>query len=246
VQEALQPLARTPLVHHSVQEAIRAYILDRKLQPGDPLPPENELANRLGVSRNSVREAVKALESLGVLVVRRGSGIYVQDFSFEPLLNNLHYGLLFNLRELAELLQIRRVLETGMIGQAMELITTKQISNLEQIVAQMRLRAERNEPFPHEDRAFHQHLFENSDNLTLLRLLDTFWFAFHRAVEQSEPGIYDTDPAWTYRAHAAILEAVQIGDVETARTALDQHYAGLESRVTRAQARVGEKSGRSA
>lgn len=231
MERSLQPVQRAPLLHHSVQDAIRTYIIDNKLQPGDPLPPETELGRRLGVSRNSVREAVKSLESLGVLTIHRGSGIFVRDFSFEPLLENLHYGLLFDVRELAEFLQIRRVLETGMIETALTSITAEQIAQLEQIVERMRVRAAQSEPFVQEDREFHQRLFEPLRNQTFAKLLDTFWLVFRKASELS--AIVDTEPMVTYQAHAHILEAVRDRDVERSRIALDQHYAGLEGRLAK-------------
>jgi len=87
-----------------VQASLRSYILENQLPSGAPLPPENELARRLGVSRSAVREAVKGLESLGLIEIRHGSGLFVGSFSFEPLLNNLPYTLVSNLKELSDLL----------------------------------------------------------------------------------------------------------------------------------------------
>ena len=234
MEHSLRPLDRPPLLHQSVQNAIRAYIIDNNLQPGDPLPPETELGRQLGVSRNSVREAVKALESLSVLEVRRGSGIFVRDFSFEPLLDNLQYGLLFDVHELAEFLQVRRVLETGMIEDAMQIMNEEQLQTLEQIVERKHERAQRGEHFVKEDREFHQRLFERLGNQTFLKLLDTFWLAFRKASELA--AIVDTQPLVTYQAHADIVEAVQAGDVARARVALDQHYAGLEGRLANHEA----------
>ncbi|SUW30856.1 GntR family transcriptional regulator [Brucella abortus] len=78
MKNPIKPLKRAPLLHVSVQESLRAYIEDNGLQAGAPLPPEGELAARLGVSRNSVREAIKALESVGVLESRRGIGVFVK------------------------------------------------------------------------------------------------------------------------------------------------------------------------
>ena len=235
MDKSLRPLQRPPLLSHAVQEAIRAYILDNNLRPGDPLPAESELARQLGVSRNSVREAVKGLESLGVLEMRRGSGIYVRDFSFEPLLENLAYGLLSGVDELAELLEVRRVLETGMIQQAIVLVSTQQVDKLQSVLNHMRERAERGEAFPEEDRLFHQVLFANVNNRILQKLIDIFWLAFHNAVEHKALSSRDAAPMLTYRNHMAIAEAVQARDVATARSALEQHYTEIVERLTRAK-----------
>ena len=82
----ISALKRPPSLHVSVQESLRSYIAENHLEAGAPLPAEGDLAQQLGVSRNSVRESIKALESVGVLEVRRGSGVFVKAFSFEPLL----------------------------------------------------------------------------------------------------------------------------------------------------------------
>jgi len=216
-----------------VQDSIRQYILDNKLRAGEPLPPEMNLCKQLGVSRTSVREAVKALESVGVLETRRGAGVFVRAFSFDPLIENMSYGLLFELRELADLLEVRRVLEVGMIGTAMQAMSDDQRSQLQQIVARMRAHAERGESFMEEDRKFHRCLFANLNNKTLLRLLDTFWLTFRKAAEHTDLG--NVDPIQTYRDHAAILDAVLSGDIERVRETLEQHYAGIVERLTRAR-----------
>ena len=230
---AIKKLDRPPLLHQSVQEAIRAYILEHALQPGAPLLPETELARQLGVSRNSVREAVKALESSGVLETRRGSGVFVQEFSFEPLLNNLPYGLMQDLRGLAELLDIRRVLELGMIESAMTATSQEQLGALRGVLERMRSLAERGRSFPEEDREFHRLLFLNLENQMLLKLLDVFWLAFRKASDHST--IDNTDLMRTYRDHVAIAERVAAKDVAGARAALESHYTGIQARLERAQ-----------
>ena len=216
-------------------DAIRAFILDNKLQAGDPLPPETELARQLGVSRNSVREAVKAMESLGILETRRGSGLFVRAFSFDPLLENLLYGLLFDLRELAELLEIRRVLETGLVDSAMRAMPHAAVESLGMVVVAMTERAKRGENFADEDRRFHQVLFESLGNQTLLKLLDVFWLTYREASRHSD--MHNPDPIQTAQDHAAIYDAVVAGDADEARAALGRHYAGITRRLAQAQTR---------
>lgn len=225
----MKPLKRAPALHLEVQESIKGYILENKLQPNDPLPSEGELARQLGVGRNSVREAIKALESVGVVETRRGSGVYLREFSFEPLLESLPYGLLYNLDELADLLAVRRVLELGLIEEGMAAMTPDRLAELRGVVAEMRSRAERGEQFLEEDRAFHRLLFVNLGNTLLLTLLDTFWFAFRTAVNPSDTG--GDEPLSNYGDHAAILDAIEANDLDRARTALARHYTGIQVRL---------------
>jgi DNA-binding FadR family transcriptional regulator len=239
MEKQLYPIKRPPLLHYTVQEAIRTYIIENNLQPGDMLPPENNLAQQLDVSRSSVREAIKGLESLGVLEARRGSGVFVRSFSFEPILNNLQYGLLSDLQELVELLEIRCILETAMVGQALAIMGEEQLVEMEEILEQMRRRAEAGEAFPEEDRAFHRLLFREVKNQTMLKLLDIFWLAFNKVIQHT-PALWDDNPYWTYQLHAAIVVALRDGDAAEASKALKAHHAGVELRLERATiSRVG-------
>jgi DNA-binding FadR family transcriptional regulator len=217
---------RAPL-HQIVQHEIRNYILKEELRPGDPLKPESELARLFGVSRNSVREAVKALESTGVLETRRGSGVYVRDFSFAPLLDHLPYGLMRDRRALRELAALRKTLETALITDAMHAMTPESMAALRETLATMRELAERGESFAEQDRQFHQLLFRDLGNTMLLRLFDLFWQAFHAA----SPPARGRTPMDAYHGHAAILDAIGTGDPDRARTAIQDHYIGIESKL---------------
>jgi len=230
--EPLQSISRPKLLHQYAQRAIQDYVLNNKLSAGDPLPGEMELARQLGISRNSVREAVRALESIGILEVRRGRGVFVRAFSFEPLLDGLFYGLLFELREVEELLDIRCVLETGMIGRAIETMSRETLDQIQLVVERMRELASTGQSFPEEDRQFHTLLFQSVESETLLRLLDVFWLAFRNAAKHIGD---DADPDRTYRDHAAILEAISVRDTSRARLALERHYTGLKERLAAAR-----------
>lgn len=223
----LKRLHRPPSLPQSVQTAIREFILDNNLKSGDALPPETQLTKQLGVSRNAVREAVKALELVGIVEVRRGSGLFVGDFSLEPLLDNLPYGLMSDLQELRELLEIRQVLEIGMVEHVIAHRTDEQIETLRQIVERMRSRAEQKKAFPKEDREFHQRMLQNAENGILLKLLDVFWLTYNRASHTID--IEDYDPMSTYRDHVEIVDAIAAGDVERTKRALEKHYTGLGS-----------------
>lgn len=233
--QPITKLARTPPVHQSIQEVIKTYINHNKLKAGDALPPETDLARQIGVSRNSVREAIKALASMGILETRHGSGVYVQEFSFEPLLNNLPYGLMGDLQDLSELLEIRRILELAKIDAAIERISEAQLEQFNRILEGMRLRAERGESFPVEDRQFHRLLFENLGNSMLLKLIDVFWMAVSKAAQHIN--MADPNPVNTYRDHVAIVEALKLRDIEMARAALDRHYDGIRTRLHEANRR---------
>jgi len=228
---SIRPLARPPLLHVTVQETLKGYIEANKLKAGDPLPPEATLAQQLGVGRNSVREAIKSLESLGILETRRGIGVFVKEFSFQPLLDNLAYGLRDSLREVEELREIRRVLETGLIDKTIAMIGEDDLSELRAVTERMRERAERNESFAAEDQLFHQLLFRCQNNLMLSSLIDIFWLAFNKASNFNN--LENPTPLDTWRDHHEIVEAIAKKDVEQARRRLDDHYSGIQQVIAR-------------
>jgi len=223
----IKPLQKAPLLHFSVQESLRAYIEGNGLKAGAPLPPEGELAAQLGVSRNSVREGIKALESVGVVETRRGVGVFVKAFSFEALLENLAYGLGDALSQTEEVLVIRRTLEVGLIGRTVELITEDDLRKLGEVVDRMHRRAEKGQGFFDEDREFHQLLFSCQENEILSRLIGVFWLAFHKASDFVN--LENSDPMQTWADHAAIVDALVARDAATARDCLDRHYTGITS-----------------
>jgi DNA-binding FadR family transcriptional regulator len=227
-------LARAPL-HMSVQQSLKQYVTENGLKGGDRLPAEATLAGALGVARNSVREAVKALESVGILEVRRGVGVFVRDFSLAPLLDHLSFGL--DLRDVAGILQVRRTLETGLLARAVAAIGTDDLEALARTVQSMETLAARGETFAAEDRAFHTQLFRCLNNRVLVRLIDVFWIAFDKA-----SGFFDkpgSDPMAAWRDHADILAAIVAGDADAACAVLERHYSDIAGLIAR-QARTAD------
>lgn len=221
----LKRLERAPLLHHSVQQALKEYVVHSDLRPGDPLPSEGELARQMGVSRTSVREAVKGLETLGILESRRGIGVFVREFSFDPLVEALPYGLMADTRSIAELLDVRCTLEVALVDRAIALRTPEQVAELRATLERFRAQAEQREPLGVEDRAFHQQLFMNLENRVLVGLIDVFWRSYARAAEHID--LVNVDPMATYRDHVAVFDAFVAGDADATRQTLDHHYDGI-------------------
>ena len=170
---------RVPL-YRQAQEQLKTYIQVRNLGAGAPLPPESVLADELGMSRLSLREATKSLEALGVLEARQGEGVFVRPFSFAPILDNLPYGLFVYGKSLQDLFQVRRGLEEGLGGMILGSIKPSDLDALETLVEEMADFARRGQPIVEPDRAFHLALFRPLDNALVLRLIELFWDAYHR------------------------------------------------------------------
>lgn len=212
-------LSRRQPIYEAAQMEIKAFILRNNLKPGDSLPPEAELARQLGISRNSLREAVKSLESLGVLEARTGVGLFVRGFSFDPLLENLAYGLRIGSKDLRDIFEIRYHLEYSMAERAVQAVTPEQIAHLRTILERMRVAAEAGQYSAEDDRAFHQALWENVDNTILSKLLDIFWMIREQA-QQSDLILAPPDPLTTYQRHVSIVDALVEGNAASLRSAI--------------------------
>lgn len=229
IETRIEPVERSS-IYQQAQDSIKDYIVRNQLTPGAPLPPEGTLAKHLGISRNSVREAIKALETIGLVEIRRGTGLFVGDFTFDVILDNLPYGLQNDMKELADLLEVRRVLELGLSDRVVELADDIQVARLRHVLNEMRQKAEAGESFPNEDRAFHRELYARVGNRVLSKLIDIFWLTHHRTAANRD--IRDPDPMSTYAWHEAILDALQARDENVLRTTIDRHYDGIYERLS--------------
>lgn len=227
---------------HSAQQAIRRYILDHRLAAGDPLPPEGHLARELGVSRPSVREAVKGLEALGILEARSGVGIFVRSFSFDPILENLAYSFGQDRDSVAELMYVRKQLEVGAIEDVAARINPSQLRVLRSVVDRMGERAAQGNSSPEEDRFFHRTLFAGLEKPLLLKLLDVFWEVYRRLRDQTVLA-ESADPIRAWENHRRIVEALETGDRDVVRSAMVIHFVGLETRLQDARWQSGASVG---
>ncbi|MCD6291340.1 MAG: FadR family transcriptional regulator [Anaerolineae bacterium] len=222
-------------IHQEIQERIKEYILANDLHPGDPLPSETQLAEQLHVSRAVVREALRSLESLGIIRSRRGEGRYVNAFSLDPIVRNLNYSMLFDAEDVWEILDVRERLEAGFIADAIAAMNEETLSRLRELIEKMRQRAESDEEFLEEDLAFHRVIYQVVDNHLLLKLLDVFWDVYKNL--RDERVLVVKDLKAEVKNHAEILEAIEAGDAELARQRLVDHFSGIKRRLRAAQLR---------
>lgn len=106
-------------------------MLNRQLCPGDKIPTEAELAESMGVGRNSIREAVKILVYLGVLEIRRAEGTFVCDGFSESMIDPMIYGIILDKEDSYEnLMELREMMEVGIMQLAMKKVTQKELDVL--------------------------------------------------------------------------------------------------------------------
>lgn len=215
--------------HRQAQLAIKQYILDRNLQPGDGLPPESQLAKDIGVSRLSLREGVKSLEAVGILEARQGEGLYVKAFSFDAIFEQLPYSFAIDGQSLRHLLQVRMALEEGLVGMLANRSTPAQLQELDHLCAVMLEKARRGEPFEEEDREFHHVLYAPLENPFLDRLVAMFWEVFHRL--NGNTGVILWHLEQTAHDHQAIVNALRTHDARDITAAMRAHFQQINLRL---------------
>lgn len=211
----------------TVQERIVDLIHDRGLAAGSPMPTEPQLMELLGASRNSVREAVRALQALGIVEIRHGFGTFVGAASLDVLGPSLEFRVRSGVQALHDLVEVRELLEVGLIGTVATTSSSARLSALDALVTAMRTDLEA-------DRAFHALLYETCGNELVLQLIDLFWNVYHQ-VEHilGEPEDHmDTIIA----NHRRIVEALRARDAASAQDAMRLHFRDVKARITRARA----------
>lgn len=207
---------------------IKEMIVSGELRPGQRLPPEKELGERLGVSRNSLREAVKSLELIRVLDVRRGDGTYVTSLRPELLLEAMSFVVdLHQDASVLEIFAVRRMLEPAAAELAVATITD---AELDELAAEIEGFGEDTpvEDLVAHDLAFHHRITAAGGNDYLTSLLDALSSSTARA--RLWRGItQDRVVDRTLAEHAAIVAALRSRDRELVRAALTVHIGGIET-----------------
>lgn len=211
-------------------EQIKRLILHNGLHPGDPIPTETELCQELGVSRSSVREAIRTLATLDIVEVRHGFGTVVGQMRLTPLVETLVFrGVLSPGNELAalrEVVELRQSLDLALADRVIDCHRGKPNPTLSGLARQMLVHAEAGRTFLKEDRSFHTELLAPIQNQLAVQLVAAFW-DIHSAVLPRLGLALPSDILRTARAHGAILTAAQDGDSVAYRDAIIDHYEPL-------------------
>ncbi len=212
---------------------IKEMLIRGELRPGDRLPPEKELSEALGLSRSSLREAVKALELIRVLDVRRGDGTYVTSLEPSLLLEAMSFVIdIHQDHTVLDLFEVRRLLEPAAAAMATLRATAEDLARLTAMLDEVGPETSVEDLVAH-DVTFHGVICELSGNAYLSTLLESLsgrtlrariWRGFteENSVER------------TLAEHRAIVEAMSVGNTDLVRSWVTVHISGVESWLRRA------------
>jgi DNA-binding FadR family transcriptional regulator len=208
------------------QDLIEELVVTNRLQPGDKLPTEGELADQLGIGRSSVREALRSMETLGLVEVRHGRGMYLKEVSLIGLTAGISFWSRFYGRDgqssLASIRTVRRAMEVGLVADAMSTIDAESRADLLAAVEGMESDAAEGQPSPNHDRDFHRALYARMDNWILSGIIDSFWQV--RAESGAGAELTASDFVEIADAHRAIFDAMLSNDEDRAREAMRRHF----------------------
>lgn len=217
--------------YEQVAAQIQRLVNEGVLKPGDKLPPERELARQFGVGRSSLRDAIRTLEVMGVVESRHGAGTVIRDLDTDTLVVPLASALLRKREMVAELLEVRRMIEPALAARAARNATAEQIATMEEILARQLAKVRRGEPTIEEDSEFHAALVHAARNSVVLRVLDVLMDLLResRAKSLQSPGRLEKSCA----GHLRILRAIKRRDSAAAEAAVKKHLQEIETIVMR-------------
>jgi GntR family transcriptional regulator, transcriptional repressor for pyruvate dehydrogenase complex len=208
-----------------------SFVAHRRLEPGDRLPSERELAERFAVGRGAVREALAVLETLRIIERRPNSGIYLRPVekqgSIEAIVLQAELGIPLTEAEVREVVELRRILEMQAMRLAAERRHAEDIAHLDEILnATDRAIAAGENPADH-DAAFHLAMVEATGNHVFLRVVNAFYL-----MSRNRRRVYFADGTrapLSQAQHRAMRDAVAAGDPDRAEAAMGGHLRGVES-----------------
>ncbi len=206
------------------------YLLSGELKPGDKLPTEHEFAQQLGVGRNSVREAIKMLSSIGVVEIKRGAGTFIAESMSSSILNPLILSLVFEQGASKELLELRFLLDTGVAELVIEKTSDQDIKRLEDANRKLHEEAlaeqhENSHVLRDLDLNFHRLFYELAGNKLLDKIAQAIYTLFFASIEKT----VEADPVTAYENHQKVIDAMKQRNVELLRKRMRESLANYLS-----------------
>jgi GntR family transcriptional repressor for pyruvate dehydrogenase complex len=225
LRNELEPVKRTK-IYSEVASQLQRLIADGRVKPGDRLPPERELAEIFGVSRTSVRDAIRVLEMQGLVEPRQGEGTLVRQYPVDGVITTLADALAASKDFTADLFDMRRILEPPLARIAALRATSEDIVALEEILNAQAARVRADEVAIAEDTAFHYRLAQVSKNQVIPKVMDVIMDLLAESRARSLQGAKRAEKS--LEGHRQILEAIKRRDGEEAAERMRAHIEEIE------------------
>ena len=224
----IEPIKSTR-IYEAIVRQVKAMISEGRLKSGDQLPPERDLAEKFVVSRTSVREALRALESLGLIEIRPGEGTFVREVSVEALIEPLALVMLSQREAIGELFEARQLLEPSIAAFAARRATPHDIEEMARILEEQAKEVAAGRTGLAQDADFHSAIASAAHNRAISRLVHGIMDLLTQSREESlsTPG----RPTRSHASHRRILNAIAARDEDAAREAMLDHLRSVEEVV---------------
>lgn len=212
---------------------IKNLMFEGKLKPGDKLPPERELAEVMNVSRTSVREAIKTLSAMGLVIIRKGHGVFIDEANLGTVINKVGDALILKKEEVEQLFEIRKVLETQAAHWTAERATDEEIGFINKLVSEAKEACRRPDMcadiITSHDTKFHNAVMEASHNSVLGMVMGGLLEALAkiRARTVMLPGRVTQ----SILDHEEIAKAISARDGNKASMAMYKHIESVEKSI---------------
>ena len=204
---------------------VRGMIAGGHLKAGDRLPPERELAQLFGVGRSTLREAVRVLESLGLVDVRAGEGTFLAEGDATTTQGHLPPELFSKWTTQFNLFELRTVLEPGLAGLAARRATCDHLTKMHEVLVAQAAQVRRGEAGTDEDATFHELIAEATRNPALIHLMQHL----ARSLRETRHSSLQRDgrPTRSLRENRAILAAIEARNPTLAARRMQAHIRSL-------------------
>ncbi len=185
-QQSMEQVRKGTVVDNII-ESFRDAFYDGRFKMGEKLPTEFELMDELGVSRNSLREAMKILTTLGLVEIRRGDGTYVCDEIKPNIMDTTIYSMLFERSSAQEIGELRQLLDENVLRMAIHKCSDNDIEVMQEYINRMRVCFAEGQlaKASRLDYDFHLYLSKCADNRLLHRIVSGVYALFENSIEQN-------------------------------------------------------------
>lgn len=216
------------------------HILSGEVSPGQELPPESFLSQKLGIGRNTLREAISILQAKGLVERRHGLGLRVADRSQQAASEMLALMMQRNGATAPDLLEVRRFYEVPAAVCAAERATPAEVNAIRQAMEAMHVPGVNAEQGAEADLAFHLEIARATHNSILVSLVQTIRLLLRETILMTTRNRFD--PEWLYGRHVGIMKAIESKDAEEAGSAMAEHLLFTEQALREAGAIAGQAS----